>query len=368
MKLPSRRRAAAVTPPGTSPAPTRRWHRPAVLVSAIGLVAAAAVTAGNGATAAAQSCDDTLQGWADVEAGGLTTTTGGGDATPQVITTLEELEEYGGDATPRVLVISGTITTGSYAVDIASNKTLLGEDENATIHGGINIREGTSNVIVRNLNFHGFWPDPGPDDTIAARGAHHLWFDHLNVWDAGDGMLDLTQGSDHLTVSWSKFWYTDTSHDHRLASLVGSDASPDQDATDKGKLNATYHHNWFAEAVDQRMPRMLFGQGHVFNNYYTSADNTYAVGVGALASVLIENNYFKDVNSPHQFMYVRPSYITAEGNIYDNTSGARDTGAGGEGGGVTPFTDPPYDYTLYDAESLPDTVTSCAGPTISDQL
>ncbi|MEO3753242.1 hypothetical protein [Streptomyces sp. B6B3] len=338
----------------------------AIIGTVVASIAAMGLTTVNGATAApALACDEELQGWATVEGNGLSTTTGGGDATPQVITTLEELEQYGGDATPRVLVVSGTITTGSYAVDIASNKTLVGADENATIHGGINIREGSSNIIVRNLNFHGFWPDPGPDDTIAARGAHHLWFDHLNVWNAGDGLMDLTQGSDFITVSWSKFWYTDTSHDHRLASLVGSDASPDQDATDAGKLNVTYHHNWFAEAVDQRMPRILFGKGHVFNNYYTSTDNGYAVGVGALASVLIENNYFKDVNNPHQFMYVRPSYITAEGNIYDDTSGVQDTGAGGEGGGVTPFTDPPYDYTLDDADDLPKTVSGCAGPTLS---
>lgn len=326
------------------------------------LLLATTIVATSQNAASAAPCDDRLVGWGTVPGYGLSTTTGGGDATPQTITTLEELERYGGDATPRVLRISGKITTGSYAVDIASNKTLIGADENATIHGGINIAPGSSNIIVRNLNVEGFWPNSGPDDTISARGAHHLWFDHLNIWDAGDGLLDLTKGSDLITVSWVKFWYTDPSHPHRLASLNGSDANDDE--IDAGKLNVTYHHNWFADLVDQRMPRVLFGKGHVFNNYYTTVDNNYAVGAGALASVLIENNYFKKTNNPHQFMYVRPSYITARGNVYDRTTGLRDTGAGGTGGGVTPFTKPPYSYKADNAHKVPNVVTRCAGPTL----
>ncbi|GAA2676999.1 MULTISPECIES: cellulose binding domain-containing protein [Actinosynnema] len=344
-----------------SPAP--RPRAAAAAAAALLLGAALLLVTRTAPTAEAAACDDRLTGWATVAGSGANGTTGGGGAAPQTVTTLADLQKYGGDSTPRVLVVSGTITTGSYAVDIASNKTLIGADRNATIRGGINIRSGSSNIIVRNLNFHGFWPNPGPDDTIAARGAHHLWFDHLNVWNAGDGLMDLTQGSDFITVSWVKFWYTDASHGHRLASLVSSGA--DNDATDVGKLNATFHHNWFAELVDQRMPRVLYGKGHVYNNYYTATGNGYAVGVGALASVLVENNYFKKTNNPHQFMYVRPSHITARGNTYDGTTGKRDTGAGGEGGGVTPFTSPPYAYAPDAASAVPDLVSRCAGPVLS---
>ncbi|MEU4155866.1 cellulose binding domain-containing protein [Actinoplanes sp. NPDC026670] len=347
----------------------RRRRTIVAAVSGLALTAAAAVAVVAGpavlglAPVSAAACDSQLFGWAATSGSGLSTTTGGGNATPQTITTLADLTKYAGDSTPRVLRISGTITTGGYAVDVASNKTVIGADGNATIYGGLNIKAGTSNVIIRNLNMKGFWPNSGPDDTLAARGAHHLWFDHLNVWDATDGLLDITQGSDLVTVSWSKFWYTNASHPHRLASLNGSDAN--NDSIDAGKLNVTYHHNWFADLVDQRMPRVLFGKGHVYNNYYTTTGNLYGIGVGALASVLVENNYFKKTNNPHQFMYARPSYITARGNTYESTTGVRDTGAGGTGGGVTPFTTPPYSYTPEAASAVPTSVQACAGPKLT---
>jgi pectate lyase len=304
-----------------------------------------------------------LQGWASVQAEGLEGTTGGGDAALQTVTTLEELEKLAGDGIPRTIVISGTISTGVNPVNVKSNKTIIGENKYATIRGGISI-DNSSNVIIRNLNFQGYWPIYGPTDTIAARESHHLWFDHLNIWDASDGLLDLTQGSNYVTISWSKFFYTDPDHPHRLASLNGGGA--EHEATDTGKNKVTYHHNWFANHIDQRMPRILFGQGHVYNNYYTSSDSSYAIGVGVFASVLVENNFFKNVKNPHQFMYPdrRPAHITAEGNIYENTKGSMDTGATTPTGydNVAPFTHPIYKYQLDDAKDVPYLVARYAGP------
>jgi pectate lyase len=93
--------------------------------------------------------------------------------------------------------------------------------------------------------------------------------------------------------------------------------------------------------------------------------------VGSFASVLIENNYFQDVNDPHRFADSNPAFITATGNIYDDASGRLDegqgtsSGQGGQGGAandITPFTDPPYAYTLDETTDVPDIVTRCAGP------
>ncbi|WBB47202.1 cellulose binding domain-containing protein [Verrucosispora sp. WMMA2044] len=328
---------------------------------AIPSVSAAVPTPHGASVAAAVACDDRLYGWAAVSANGVSTTTGGGNAPTQNITSLADLRQYAGGSTPRVLRISGTISTGSSPVEVGSNKTLVGADANATIRGGININGG-GNIIVRNLNVQGGGQGSSPADTIAARNAHHLWFDHLNLWDASDGLLDLTRGVDYITVSWSKFWYTNSSHSHRLASLVGGGSTHGD--TDSGKLNATYHHNWFAELVDQRGPRMLFGKGHIYNSYYTSAGNAYSIGTGSYASVLVENNYFKNVNNPHRFQDSNPTYITARGNVYDGTSGRRDTGA--QGSGVTPFTNPPYSYALDNANDVPGIVSNCAGPKLSN--
>jgi pectate lyase len=314
----------------------------------------------SGSSTSVDGCPVELVGWAAVEGSSLKTTTGGGNATPQRVTTIADFKSLAGDNTARVIEISGTIDTGSSPVDIASNKTVVGVNKSATIKGGINIREGSSNIIVRNLTIQGRGEGGAPADTVAARGSHHLWFDHLNVTDSSDGNLDLTKGSDFLTVSWSKFWYTDPNHSHRLSCLVGAGST--EAATDTGKNNVTYHHNWFAELVDQRMPRVLFGKGHVFNDYYTSTGNGYCVGSGSFAALLVEGNYFKGVKSPHRFQDTNPSHITARDNVYDNTTGSRDTGLGGSGGTVTPFTDPPYDYKLDATATVPDLITRCAGP------
>lgn len=310
-----------------------------------------------------------LHGWASVEADGQGGTTGGGDAEPRTVTTLEELEQLAGDDEPRVIVISGTITSGAQPISVGSNKTILGEDQYATIRGGITIND-SSNIIIRHLNFQGIWPIFGPADAIAVRNSHHLWFDHLNIWDASDGLLDLTQGTNYVTVSWNKFFYTDPDNPHRMVSLDGGGA--EHDATDTGKNKVTYHHNWFANNTDQRMPRVLFGQAHAYNNYYTASNNNYAIGVGVFASMLVENNYFKNVKNPHQFMYPdrRPAYITATGNIYDNTSGLMDTGAVTPEGydSVAPFTKPPYAYELDDAEDIPFLVTRYAGLMVNEDI
>jgi pectate lyase len=321
-------------------------------------------TGGKGGAGGVSGCPTTLEGWATVNANGVNGTTGGGSATRVTVTTFAELSAAVAGNTARVIVVSGTIRTtdgGGSALRIGSNKTLLGADRNATIYGGIEMN-GVSNVIVRNLNFHGIWPNSGPDDTIASRNSHHIWYDHLNVWDAGDGMLDITNQSDYQTVSWSKFWYTDATHDHRLASLNGSGGGDHPE--DEGYLRVTYHHNWWAERVDQRMPRVMYGDGHQYNNFFNSPGNGYCIGVGSYGSVLIENNYFKEVKDPHIFMYALWSHATARGNVYDNTTGARASGYGGNSGEYqpAPFTDPPYDYAMDPAANVPDLVTRYAGP------
>ena len=49
---------------------------------------------------------------------------------------------------------------------------------------------------------------------------------------------------------------------------------------DTGRLKVTWHHNHWVERVIERMPRVRFGQVHVFNNYFASPDNNYCVRAG----------------------------------------------------------------------------------------
>ncbi len=311
---------------------------------------------------------DELTGWATVAGDGLDGVTGGGDAAPVVVTNLTEFTEVCSDNIPRVIVVSGTIKGGNYGIQIGSNKTIVGIDKNATIVGGIAIHN-KSNIIVSNLNINGVWPVGGADDCVEVKNSHHLWFNHLNVWNSWDGNMDITMGSDYVTVSWCKFWYTDDANDgtspeqdHRLSNLIGSGTGHDD--TDMGKLRVTYHHNWFADNLDQRMPRVMYGRVHIYNNYYTCKGNSYCIGADCYATLLVEGNYFKGVKNPHQFSYSNgfPSHIEARNNKYDGTSGKKSTGQGdADGGYAVPFETTIYDYYLSAAEDVPALVEAYAG-------
>lgn len=213
--------------------------------------------------AVAQSCpDDGAIGYASVEGG----TTGGGDASPVTVTTADELREVISAEGPSVVVIEGVIEA-SGVLDVASDKTIIGADASAGILGGFAL-DRVSNVIIKNLNIEA----GEAADTLATTYSTHVWFDHLTVHKASDGLLDITRESDFVTVSWCKFYYSDASGDHRLASLVSSGGGTQPE--DEGKLHVTYHHNWWAENVDQRMPRVMYGEAHLYNNFFNSPGNS----------------------------------------------------------------------------------------------
>lgn len=225
---------------------------------------------------------DELVGWATVPGEGLSGVTGGGDAEPVFVSDVNTLKKLAGDDIPRVLVITEKIVTGSKGVSVGSNKTIVGLNEDIMIRGSLSI-EGESNVIVSNLSIKGWWPLDGSGDCVTVRDSHHLWFHHLSLWNSWDGNMYITIGSDYITVSWCKFWYTDNSndgeapdHSHRLSNLIGSGTGHDD--TDMGRLRVTYHHNWFAENLNQRMPRVMYGRVHIYNNYYSCEGNSYCIG------------------------------------------------------------------------------------------
>ncbi len=92
---------------------------------------------------------------------------------------------------------------------------------------------------------------------------------------------------------------------------------------DRGRLRVTFHHNWWAEGVIERMPRVRFGEIHLFNNYYSSSGNNYAIGAGVEAKVVVESNFFENVNDPHIFYSgEKTAQNDANGNHYVNTTGS----------------------------------------------
>ena len=120
-----------------------------------------------------------------------------------------------------------------------------------------------------------------------------------------------------------------------------------------GRLKVTWHHNWWSDRVHERMPRVRFGQIHLFNNYYSATGNNYCIRAGVEANILVENNYFENVDSPHE-IDASGAIINADGNTYSGTTGATD-----ESG--TAF-DPPYPYSLESPEAARTAIQGNAGP------
>ncbi|NJQ07646.1 pectate lyase family protein [Streptomyces lonarensis] len=199
---------------------------------------------------------------------------------------------------------------------IPSNTTLVGLGKDARVLGGAMYVRGVSNVIIRNISFEAVedcfpqWdPTDGQQgnwnseyDAIWLHSSTNVWLDHNTYRGGGrpdtehfgrpymvyDGSVDITRGSDLVTVSYNHYV------DYDKGMLVGGgDSHPE----DPGKLRVTYHHNLF-ENVLQRSPRVRRGEVHVYNNVYTVNDRAaypfeYAWGVGLESSIHAANNYFE---------------------------------------------------------------------------
>jgi pectate lyase len=306
---------------------------------------------GGGTTATAQG----PLGWASVNAANQNGTTGGGDAAPLVVTTVAELASAADLSTARVIRISGAF---GGSVSVGDNKTIEGLP-GAVFQGNLRM-DGSVNIIVRNLKIvgnncsDGGCGSAGEDAVTINGGAHHIWIDHCDISDGSDGNLDITEGADYVTVSWTRFSYSSASRDHRFSNLVGGGDGATGDA---GHLKVTFHNNWWDQNVVERQPRVRFGQVHVFNNLYTSTASSYAVGVGVNANILTENNAFIGVRNPiNSLDYSNDaSVVVAHGNVYQGSQGM----TADKGTGV--FT-PPYAYVLDDAAAVQTEVMAGAGP------
>jgi pectate lyase len=298
-------------------------------------------------------------GWAAVPDGGVETTTGGEGAEPVTVTTLEEFAAQAKLAGPGIILLSGVIGDGT-RVTITSDHTVIGLP-GAEFHGGLKL-SGAQNVIIRNLKIVGNNCTDSPEDCSGGAdavsigsGSHHVWVDHCDVSDGSDGNLDVNGGSDFVTISWTKFSYSGLrAGGHQFSNLVGSS---DNEPEDVGHLRVSYHHNWWAENVRERMPRVRYGQVHVFNSLYSASGDNYCIGVGVFANVLTESNVFIGVRDPIESASYSndQSVVVSHDNLYVDTGGAN------ADRGSAVFT-PPYGYELDPARTVQAQVENGAGP------
>jgi len=283
-------------------------------------------------------------GWAAVSGKGVESATGGGDGKLVVARTIQELVDYAKRSEPLTILVEGTLNGSS--VRIAANKTILGVGNDAGLIGAELSMSGVSNIIVRNLTIR------KGRDGISARKTHHIWIDHCDVSDCGDGAIDITRESDFTTISWTRL-----SNHHKTMLINGGSTH----TSDKGTLNTTVHHNWF-DGSKTRNPRVGFGKVHIFNCLYNG--NGYGIGLHSLCLVRAERNFFNQTKNPIKQMYRPDPSDPAHGvcesvdNIFKNCSGAQDDEA---------KSFPVNDYYLYDfvldnATDVPEIVKAKVGP------
>lgn len=235
-------------------------------------------------------------------------TTGGTGGAHVQVTTVAQLVTYLESTTPYVVEIMNDLDLstlanhsggfpGSYPTGeilVRSHKTIFSKNGSTIRRGTLRIGKASlgpqKNVIIRNLRFRDLWVlDPSGDydsygwDYIhLEEGSHHVWVDHCDFEKVYDGMIDMTHAVDFVTVSWCVFRTQKKCH------LIGhSDSNRSEDT---GHLNVTFHHNHYLD-VEERMPRMRFGNAHVFNLY---CENLGGNGIQSTASAatLVENSYF----------------------------------------------------------------------------
>ncbi len=274
---------------------------------------------------------------------GFANVTGGKGGSTVRVTNATDFLRYAQSSSPHVIEVSGTINLTAGMHSLQSNKTIIGVGTTARITGGGLYFRGKTNVIIKNITCTGV-----SEDCIGLDGSTNVLIANNDFSDAGDGLLDIYRGSNDVTVCWNRFG------NHDLTSLVGHD---DAHVSDRGKLRVTYHHNWF-DGVDQRMPRVRYGEVHVFNNYYKGNDSLYALGVGVEAKIYSENNYFENIPATYYLDAVsQPGHARDVGSYYVGSGSS----TGWRPDGVTWNPGNHYAYSLDSAVDVKSIVMAKAG-------
>lgn len=338
---------------------------------------------------------DRPDGFASTSGSGLSTTTGGGTATPSQVTTCDQLRAALTDTVARVITIpSGThldcrtaarsqvvcygacgssepnkkwyrllvpgqtcadlgaegqttLTRNETSISVTPNKTLLGLGSGATLSGVVLNLSNTSNIIIRNLTLQNVNPhliEAG--DGVTINNSHHIWLDHLRIRQVSDGYVDVTS-SNHVTISKTHFdgrnSYVCGGQHHYIMLVGGSQVS--------------LHHNYF-DATSGRNPKVdgSLARAHVYNNYYNGVSYFCLASTNG-AQALVEGNYFNNSRYPH---WRDGGYVNALSNSYAGTSTEstqkRDTGD-------SVLKDASwYNYSLDSSSNIPSIVTSDVGP------
>ncbi|KAI1185021.1 polysaccharide lyase family 1 protein [Nemania serpens] len=273
-------------------------------------------------------------------------TKGGAGGTTTTVSSLAAFSAAAKADGAAVIVVKGAIS-GAAKVSVTSNKSIIGASGASLTGIGLTINK-QSNVIVRNLKIAKVLAENG--DAITIQASKNVWVDHVDVSsdlshdkDYYDGLIDVTHGSDWVTISNTYF------HDHWKGSLVGH--SDSNAAEDTGHLTVTYANNYF-QNLNSRGPSFRFGTGHIFNTYYNNVST--AINTREGAQLLVESSVFEA--SGAKAIYYADSDTTGYAVVRDvNLGGSVNSAPTGT------LTKVPYSYSLLGSANVKSSVTANAG-------
>ena len=234
--------------------------------------------------------------------------TGGGNATPVLVSSVNELESQLNKGKNKVIIITKSLTfTSMLSVQDGANVTLMAlpgvkltSNQQDKSTSGILFVKRFSNLIIRNITFVG----PGAydcdgNDLLCFEKVTNAWVDHCDFSDGCDGNFDNKSTTDNVTVSWCKFHYekepkaggSGGADDHRFSNLLGASSS---DAPSDGTYNFTWAYCWWGNGCRERMVRCRNASLHFLNCYWNSTVANYCIGPQN-ADAYVEGCYF-DVN------------------------------------------------------------------------
>lgn len=172
-----------------------------------------------------------------------------------------------------------------------SNKTVDGRGRNVRLRDArFDIRDGAHNLVFADFEAYFDNPVDNEGDLFSLRGpggddpadypVYDVWFHHLDLHHAGDGLIDV-RGATKITLSWSHL------HDHTKVMLHTKDSN---DQPSPG-MRITYHHNFF-DTLTRRSPHFAYGLADFYNNYHK---HWYEYGAASIddARFLSEANVYE---------------------------------------------------------------------------
>ena len=218
--------------------------------------------------------------------------TGGGNATPVLVSTVDQLKSALNKGHDKVIIITSNLTfTKMLTVQDGSNITLMALPgvkltslQQTASTSGILFVKRFNNLIIRNITFVG----PGAydcdgNDNLCFEDVTNAWVDHCDFQDGCDGNFDNKHKTDNITVSWCRFRYLKAptaggsggSDDHRFTNLLGASSS---DKPADGTYNLTWAYCWWDDGCKERMVRCRNAELHFINCYWNSSVANYYVG------------------------------------------------------------------------------------------